>query len=192
MPLASWMARCEVCRHTTPHDRRGHCRLCRRRERRALRAVKRSAIGANLPRFAQVRKLADDLVSVWIRARAPGCAMCGAALPPEALQWAHHRTRGLRGLRYHPLNYSALCGPCHVAHSFGRRRQEWESWLLEERLGAADYERLGFLERVRGRLSVSDCQLAALEARQGIAALPPGPRRAWARAREEAILERAA
>lgn len=189
MGLRYVLAPCELHKRDTPHLG-GRCALCLRKARLALRAVKRARLGVALPRFEELRKIADDLHSVWLRAAARGCRMCGAQLPPGELQWAHHRSRSLRGLRYHPDNESVLCAPCHMAHSHGQRRLEWEAWLRDVRLGPARYANLERMERARGRLNLSDVQLVILEARTGIAALPSGPRRAWALEREAVIVAR--
>lgn len=146
--------------------------------------------GGRLARFNELLPIASDLFSVWTRAQAAGCRMCAAQLPPELLQWAHHFTRGLRHLMFHPLNWSVLCSPCHRRHTPADSNPHWLDWLRDERLGPEDFERLEFLRRARGRFRLGDVHAVILEAQQGIALLPVGPRREWAEEKAAAILER--
>jgi len=182
---------CDKCRKQTPHNRRGACAVCRSRGRRALRRVKATAQGSRFAPFGEVMKIADALWSTWARASVTGCRLCTIPLPPEQLQWAHHESRGAKGLRhlrYHDLNWSILCGLCHRRHT--PPGPEWWAWLREERLGPEDYERLQLLARLGGKLRLSDLELIILDAHARIAALPEGPRREWAVEREAAISER--
>jgi hypothetical protein len=178
---------CEKCQRGTGHTKAGACSVCRGRQRRATRRAKSSAQGSNLARFGDVRKIADDLWSVWVRAAHERCEMCDAPFRPEAMDCAHGFSRAERAIRFDPTNTFALCSADHLRHT--PPRQAWWDWMREY-LGSGAYERLAYLSRIGGKFGLSDCHLVILDARQRIAALPEDERKAWARGREAAILER--
>lgn len=178
---------CNECQRGTPHNAKGGCATCRSRVRHAVRKAKASAQGSNLVRYSDVRRIADDLWSVMVRASHVGCVMCGAPSHPSKRQCAHGWSREERIIRFDPDNTFSLCPSCHRRHT--PPGQLWLDWMLKY-LGEERYGRLAYLSRVGGKLRLSDVHLVIVDAQQRIAALPEGENKTWAREREQAIGER--
>ena len=174
------------CTKFTPRLKSGACATCRSRDRRAKRRVKAARLGTPLVDHGNLRTLAWDLWSVWIRARASGCEMCRTPLPPEQLQAAHGITRMRRWIMFHEDNVFALCSSCHRRHT--PENEAWRDWL-RERLGAPRYDALRLLSQMRGKVDTNALQLLALNAQERIRVLPGGERRAWAIERATSILK---
>lgn len=178
---------CEACGRGTPHNKRGVCAVCRAGRKRAVRKAKASTQGGCLARWSDLRGIADSLWSVWVRAAAPGCRMCGVPYDPDQLQNAHGYTREDRVIRFDPDNTFALCAADHRRHT--PPRPAWYAWMCEQ-LGAERFNRLERLSMIGGKFGVGDLHAVILDAQQRIAALPSGPRKEWADERARVILER--
>lgn len=175
---------CEPCGRTTPHTNRRECKPCRSK---ASRAVKRSRVGHPLVRYGDLLKAADDMWSVWVRAKEDACEMCRVWFHPASMQCAHGISREDHPIRFDPANTYALCAACHRRHT--PARTPWWDWMRAH--VPADYDRLEMVSRARGKkLRASDLQLVTLDAQQRIAALPEGPRKDWALERTAKIQER--
>ena len=179
---------CVRCKRPTPRLRRGECTVCRSKQRRGRRLAKTSTQGGSgLARFSDLLKLAWDLWSVWIRARAAGCAMCGTPLPPEKLQGAHGITRQARRVMFDDRNVWALCSACHRRNS--PAGPAWFEWM-QQQLGDEEYGRLRWAADHGPKLTADALQLYIVADQLGVAQLPEGPRKEWARERVRVINER--
>lgn len=183
---------CEACGRGTGHDKRGRCMVCKSKAKSARRETVRAEVnralqasGAHpLVRYGDLLKVADTLWSTWLRAAGDGCVKCLTPLPPERLQCAHGITREDRVIRFDPDNTFRLCAACHRRHTPPRR--DWDDWRLKH-LGPERFARIDRLSRVGGKLTLSDLHLVVLDAQRRIAALPEGPRKAWARERVDKL-----
>lgn len=178
---------CAACKRGTGHNRRGGCMVCQRGRKKAMRKAKASTQGGRLARWSDLRGIADELWSVWVRASSTGCRMCGAELPPGQLQNAHGWSRAERTIRYDPDNQSALCSACHRRNT--PPGPAWFDWM-RRRLGDERYARLERLSMIGGKFGVGDLHAVILDAQQRIQDLPEGPRKEWAQERARVILER--
>lgn len=194
---------CESCRRGTPHSRKGDCKTCSARVRKAGRLARRSVVGSPLASYSELLKVADALWSIWVRAYWPGCEMCGGPLDPDRLQCAHGFSRVEKTLRFDPDNTYALDASCHRRHT--PPRQDWWDWMrmrLAARvsfsedaatIGAERYARLEMASRARGgKLSSYSLQAVIVEAQARIAALPEGDRKEWAKVKAERALSKLA
>lgn len=184
--LYSTFEPCERCQRVTPRTKRGDCVKCRARLRRAKRKAKAVATGSNLERHGQLMEIADNLWSVWVRAAAAGCELCGVPFHPRDLQWAHGYTRRKLRIRYHLDNGFALCPADHRRHT--PPGPEWYEWM-QQHLGVDRFRALSLCASAGPKLTTSVLHLVMLDARQRIAALPETERKEWARVREAVILE---
>ena len=110
------------------------------------------------PGRGQLRVLADDLMSLFVRHKAGWvCWRCQSRAWDE-MQMAHLFGKGAYPAgRYLEANVRCLCCRCH--RYFTDRAEEWRE-LLIEKLGEAEYQKLWKLVRVRqGRV---DYRLEAL------------------------------
>jgi len=177
---------CLSCKRGTPHTKRG-CAVCRKNLTSAIRKAKKVTLGSPLATHGQMMKLADELWSVWVRASVGGCAMCGAPLPPEKLQWAHHWSRSMKRIRYHLDNASVLCFDCHRRHT--PPGPDWFEWV-ERRIGSERYEMLKVYSKIGPKLTTEVALAVMLDALRRIATLPAGPRAEWAALRGASINEK--
>lgn len=178
---------CEKCGRPQPHTKRGQCIVCGGKQRRAKRMAKRVTVGSPLVRATEILTIADDLFSVWTRAKSDVCVVCRLPFHPADMQAMHGISRGARIIRFEPDNVFPGCPGCHRRHT--PPRTAWEDWRLEY-LGRARFDRIAFLDKAGGKLGVSGYQLVILETRQRIAQLPDNMRKVWALEREAAIMER--
>lgn len=183
---------CERCAKGTPHDARGRCVLCRSGQKRAARRAKLSNLGQPLARHNDLRKIADALWSVWVRAAHDRCEMCGAQLPPEQLQNAHGISREDRAVRYDEDNQFALDSGCHRSQT--PPKGDWDL-IVERMLTARGQDGSAAWAAVKRRsrsykLTSDAVQLLIINARQRIEGLPEGQRKTWALERAAKTLER--
>lgn len=177
---------CEPCGRDQPHTKRG-CIVCGKRTRLAKRLAKSSLLGSGLAHAKKLLKTADDLFSVWLRAKHETCEMCGLPFEPGEMQAAHGISRGAHVIRFDEDNVFSLCAADHRRHT--PPRSEWEEWRLK-RLGRERFDRIALMDRARGKLGSHLYPVLIAEFERRIDALPAGARQEWAAQRKAAILAR--
>lgn len=80
---------------------------------------------AKKPTKTALKKKADTLFSLYIRARDGMCQRCGSS---DRLQCAHGFSRRYLGTRWDEENAWALCAGCHVYWT--HRPLEWDETML--------------------------------------------------------------
>ena len=120
-------------------------RKANKRRRRPAPFRKRASLG-------QLRKLADDLMSLYVRHKANWTCWVCQSQRHEEMQMAHLYPKGAHPCgRYMESNVRCCCSRCHTYYT--HRVAEWTRLLIQE-LGAMDYDRLG--QEVDVRLAPRD------------------------------------
>lgn len=125
-------------KRTEPHILKPERRAKKRRRAAPLR--RRANAG-------KLRKLADDLMSLYVRHKAGWACWVCESTRYEEMQMAHLYPKGAHPCgRYMETNVRCCCCRCHTYYT--HRNAEWTR-LLKMRLGAEAYDRLGLEVDVR-------------------------------------------